>query len=55
MDASFLRGDALGFLEGMQGLADLVAHGVGLGQVQVVAADDESGDDGAGGAPVPAG
>ena len=34
--AGFLWRDALGFLEGVQGLADLAAHGVRLGEVQPV-------------------
>ena len=37
VDPGFLRSDPLGFLQGMQGLADLAAHCVRRGQVKVVA------------------
>jgi len=36
MDAGFLRGNPLGLLQGVQSLADLAAHGVRLGQVEIM-------------------
>jgi hypothetical protein len=37
VDPGFFGGDALGFLQGVECFADLAAHGVRLGQVEVVA------------------
>jgi hypothetical protein len=34
VDTGFLRGDALGLLESVQGFADLASHGVGLGHIE---------------------